>query len=120
MIEPWVTRWSRLIYTRLHHEPFRPEADEWSFPPGGPLSGANGALPYILFQRDRDVFEREFPRWTIERLQPFMPLRYLVSGGVSMRSLVPGFSFAPIKAVERLLGPKMAMFAHVVLRRSGS
>ena len=25
MIEPWVTSWSRLIYTKLHHEPFRPD-----------------------------------------------------------------------------------------------
>jgi SAM-dependent methyltransferase len=52
MIEPWVTPWSRLIYTRLHHEPFNPEANEWEFPTSGPLSGANGALPYILFDRD--------------------------------------------------------------------
>lgn len=38
MIEPWVTSWSRLIYTRLHHEPFCPEANEWEFPSTGPLS----------------------------------------------------------------------------------
>jgi ubiquinone/menaquinone biosynthesis C-methylase UbiE len=25
MIEPWVTPWSRFVYGRLHHEPFRPE-----------------------------------------------------------------------------------------------
>src|SRR5262249_31802772 len=25
MIEPWVTPWSRFVYTRLHHEPFQPE-----------------------------------------------------------------------------------------------
>ncbi|HEY4590390.1 MAG TPA: class I SAM-dependent methyltransferase [Thermoanaerobaculia bacterium] len=29
MIEPWVTSWSRWVYTRLHHEPFLPEAREW-------------------------------------------------------------------------------------------
>jgi SAM-dependent methyltransferase len=23
MIEPWVTSWSRLVYSKLHHEPFR-------------------------------------------------------------------------------------------------
>jgi SAM-dependent methyltransferase len=26
MIEPWVSPWSRLVYTKLHHEPFRPDA----------------------------------------------------------------------------------------------
>src|SRR4051812_34430393 len=46
MSEPWVTPFSRLIYTRLHHEPFRPDAPDWSFPSTGPLSGANGALPW--------------------------------------------------------------------------
>jgi SAM-dependent methyltransferase len=32
MIEPWVTPWSRLVYSKLHHEPFQPEAVEWTFP----------------------------------------------------------------------------------------
>src|SRR5262249_24974746 len=31
MLEPWNTPWSRLIYTRLHHEPFDPSAAEWGF-----------------------------------------------------------------------------------------
>jgi hypothetical protein len=61
MIEPWVTPWSRLVYTRMHHEPFVPAAAQWEFLTTGPLSGANGALPYILFSRDRAQFELEFP-----------------------------------------------------------
>ncbi len=28
MIEPLVSAWSSLVYTRQHHEPFEPEADE--------------------------------------------------------------------------------------------
>src|SRR5439155_19313772 len=100
MIEPWVTPWSKLVYTRLHHEPFRPDATEWEFPSTGPLSGANGALPWIVFHRDRGVFQRDFPQWQIERVDPIMPLRYLLSGGVSMRSLVPSMMFRPIAAIE--------------------
>src|SRR4029453_1570325 len=61
MVESWVTTWSRLVYKRLHHEPFRPETNEWEFPQAGPLSSANGALPWVVFERDRDRFEREFP-----------------------------------------------------------
>ncbi|HEY0514880.1 MAG TPA: class I SAM-dependent methyltransferase, partial [Thermoanaerobaculia bacterium] len=61
MVEPWVTPWSTLVYTRLHHEPFDPAATEWELAGGGPLSAANGALPWILFQRDRERFEREAP-----------------------------------------------------------
>ena len=120
MIEPWVSAWSKLIYTRLHHEPFRPEADQWEFPPAGPLSGANGALPWIVFRRDRGQFEREFPQWRVETVKPFMPLRYLVSGGVSMRSLMPGWSTPLWRLAEAALSPtrdRTAMFVHVVLRR---
>lgn len=120
MIEPWVTPWSRLVYTCLHHEPFDPEAKEWGFPPSGPLSGANGALPYILFARDRAQFEREFPMWQIQKIKPIMPFCYLVSGGVSMRSLMPGWSFRCWRALENLLQPfmtKIAMFAYVELQR---
>lgn len=121
MIEPWVSAWSRVVYGRLHHEPFRPDAASWEFPASGPLSGANGALPWILFERDRGVFEAEFPQWRIERIEQFMPLRYLVSGGVSMRSLSPGWSHGLWRGIEAALRPArraLAMFAHIVLRRT--
>ncbi len=122
MIEPWVTPWSRLVYTRMHHEPFVPAAAQWEFPASGPLSGANGALPYILFARDRAQFEREFPMWRIRTVEPTMPFRYLVSGGVSMRSLMPGWSFGGWRRFENILRPimgELAMFAHIVLQKRG-
>src|SRR5437773_3447939 len=94
MIEPWVTHWSRFVYTRLHHEPFEPLSLSWELPTSGPLSGANGALPWIIFARDRLKFDQEFPNWRIEAIKPIMPFRYLLSGGVSLRCLVPAWSFA--------------------------
>jgi SAM-dependent methyltransferase len=122
MIEPWVTTWSQLVYSRLHHEPFRPEAREWEFPDTGPLSSANGALPWIVFVRDRASFEHEFPGLRIETITPLMPFRYLVSGGVSLRTLMPAWSYAGWSRVEASLTPLMhrwAMFAFIVLRRDG-
>jgi SAM-dependent methyltransferase len=120
MIEPWVTPWSRWVYTRLHHEPFLPEAREWEIAAGGPLSSANGALPWILFVRDRERFERTAPEWQIRAIEPLMPFRYLVSGGISLRSLVPAASFPLWRGLERALHPwrgQLAMFARVVLER---
>jgi SAM-dependent methyltransferase len=120
MIEPWVTPWSRLIYTRLHDEPFLPEAEQWEPPGGGPLSGANGALPWILFHRDRERFEREQPHWHIRSVGPIMPFCYLVSGGISLRGVTPAATFPLWRGLERALGPlqnRLAMFAHVVLER---
>jgi len=120
MIEPWVTPWSRWVYTHLHHEPFDPDAAHWRFPSSGPLSGANGALPWMVFQRDAERFHREHPNWVLERLEPMMPFRYLVSGGVSRRCFMPGWSTPPWRALERLFAPwmlRVAMFAFIVLRR---
>lgn len=120
MIEPWVSTWSRPIYTRLHHEPFDPDAKDWTFPDSGPLSGANGALPWIIFQRDRKKLESEFPELEIQVVRPFMPLRYLVSGGVSMRPLMPAVTFPLWRGLESVLctwPQHWSMFAFVQLTR---
>ena len=29
LVEPWVTTWSRWVYTRFHHEPFEPQSADW-------------------------------------------------------------------------------------------
>jgi hypothetical protein len=118
MVEPWVTSWSRFIYRRFHHEPFEPDAQSWEFPSSGPLSGANGALPWIVFDRDRATLAREFPDLAVREVQPLMPLAYLWSGGVGMRSLMPGFAYAPWRGLERACPPierAAAMFALVVV-----
>lgn len=120
MVEPWVTPWSRFVYTRLHHEPFQPETPSWELLAAGPLSGANGALPWIIFERDRLKFEQEFRYWHIELIKPIMPFRYLISGGISLRSLAPGWSFRVCRYMENALGcwsNQLAMFAYIVLRR---
>ncbi len=120
MVEPWVTSWSRMIYTRLHHEPFRPDSAEWEFARSGPLSGANIALPWIIFQRDRKRFESRFPQWRLGSIKPMMPFSYIVSGGVSLRSLSPGWSYGLWRKLEHALHPlmpRLAMFAQIVLHR---
>ncbi len=120
MIEPWVTPWSTFIYTKLHHEPFRLNADQWEFPATGPLSGANGALPWIIFHRDRQQFESEFPEFQIEIIRPIMPFRYLLSGGVSLRGLTPAWTFHLWSEIEEALDDqrdRLAMFAIICLRR---
>ena len=117
MIEPWVTAWSRFVYARMHHEPFRPDAKDWAFPSTGPLSGANGALPWIVFVRDRRTFESEFPQFSIEQIRPIMSLRYLLSGGVALRSLAPGLSNGLWRRVEAPMDANWGMFAEVSLVR---
>ncbi len=121
MVEPWVTPWSSLVYRNLHHEPFRPDATEWEFPSEGPLTGANSALTWIIFERDRKEFESEFPRLHICSLQPVMPFLYLLSGGISFRSLMPGWSYDIWRNIEKGLRPcisKIAMFTYITIERT--
>jgi len=118
MIEPWRTRWSDFVYKHLHHEPFEPEAAEWRLPPGGPLSSANDALPWIVFTRDRARFNRSYPDLQIVSIEPLMPISYLASGGVSMRALLPGSTYRAFRAFEsRVLREHGAMFALIEVRR---
>jgi SAM-dependent methyltransferase len=118
MLEPWTTPWSRFVYSKLHHEPFEPTATHWQFQSAGPLSSANGALPWIVFARDRARFAVDFPALELSAIRPVMPLRYLLSGGVSMRALVPAWSFGPLRAIEEAWPPATrvtAMFAHITV-----
>jgi len=118
MIEPWNTVWSRIIYKNLHHEPFDTGVRNWDFPETGPLSGANSALPWIVFERDRELFDKKFPRWHLVDITLHTPFRYLFSGGVSFRSMMPDKLFSFWRRVEGKLDPWMktlAMFARIVL-----
>jgi len=120
MVEPWVSAWSKKIYKYLHHEPLDWMADQWEFLTSGPVSGANQALPWIVFQRDRMSFEKEFPRLSIVKIQPMMPFRYILSGGVSSWIGLPGFLYQPVKIFEKLFCQGMdhwAMFALVVIEK---
>jgi len=121
MNEPWVTPWSRLVYSYLHHEPFQPDAPTWNIPDGGPLSSANGALPWIIFERDRSLFTQRFPEWHIRKISLHTPFLYLFSGGVAMRTLLPGWSFSFWRRLEDMLSPwsaRLSMFALIILQRT--
>jgi hypothetical protein len=102
MIEPAGSIWGRFIYKKFHHEPFDEKSD-WKIPDTGPMSGANGALPWIVFERDASVFSSRFPDLRIEKISYHTPLRYLISGGVSFRSLVPAWSFGFFSWLDKFL-----------------
>jgi SAM-dependent methyltransferase len=92
MIEPANSLWGRFIYKNFHHEPFDVNAN-WEIPTSGPLSGANGALPWIVFKRDIRRFETDFSNLKLTEYKYHTPFRYLVSGGVSFKQLMPNFTY---------------------------
>jgi len=109
MIEPATTFFSKIIYTTIHHEPFNIKAN-WEIPSTGPLSGANGALPWIIFKRDIKKFNNLFPQLKLIKLSQHTPFSYLVSGGVSYKSIFPGWSFPFIHLLEKIMSPINSMF----------
>jgi SAM-dependent methyltransferase len=106
MIEPANSIWGRFIYKNFHHEPFIPNGD-WTIPVKGPLSGANGALPWIVFVRDNKIFKEKFPGLKIDSIEYLNPFTYLLSGGVSRRQLLPDFTYSAIRALDKML-PKIS------------
>jgi SAM-dependent methyltransferase len=104
MIEPANTIWGRFIYQHFHPATFDPKA-EWKFESKGPLSTANGALPWIVFHRDNNIFTKKFPELEIIKTRFHTPLRYLISGGFTLRQLAPTWSYTIVKWLEFLLWP---------------
>jgi SAM-dependent methyltransferase len=120
MIEPANTLWARFIYKNFHHELFDPEA-QWQLKEQGPVSHGNGAMPWIIFSRDRPIFEKEFPQLRIVGIRNHTPLRYLLSGGLTFRQLVPPFTYPVIKAIEYILSPAnnlLGMFQTIELEKT--
>ncbi len=120
MIEPANTCWSRFIYKNFHHELFDPQANWALAGKQNPLSQGNGALPWIIFTRDRQIFEKEFPSLRIVSIRNHTPLRYLLSGGLTLRQLVPSFTYPAVKVIEYVLSPMMdllGMFQTIELEK---
>jgi SAM-dependent methyltransferase len=118
MIEPANTNFSRFIFQKFHHENFDPDSASWSFPTSGPLSGANGALPWIIFTRDYDKFKGQFFSFSKEKIKHHTPFAYLISGGLTFKSPLPGWLFRPFRWLEALLSPfnnYLAMFQTIVV-----
>jgi len=111
----WLAHW---ILKYAHHEAYDPAASEWSFPSSGPLSGANGALAWIVFFRDRARFQQQFPQLRIERIDRHTPLRYWLSGGLKSWSLIPDSCWSFACSMDSLLlkcSPKWASFMNIEL-----
>jgi SAM-dependent methyltransferase len=91
------------ILERLHHEPFCPHARDWRFDSTGPLSGANGALAWIVFVRDRVKFEQEFPELHLVEYRPVTPLLYWLAGGLKSWCLLPSSAYGIAHGIDRAL-----------------
>jgi len=120
MIEPWVSRWSKMAFSMIDHELMDADTKSWQFNSTGPLSGSNQALPWIVFNRDREKFCSDYPSLQIVKIQPMMPIRYILSGGLSKWFSLPEFLYPLVKKTETMFNKHMdnwGMFALIVLEK---
>lgn len=96
----WVTY---PLYKFLHHEPMAPKASKWEFESTGPLSDANAALAWIVFERDRKIFETLYPNLRINKIQHHSPIRYWITGGMKNWTLMPNWSYSGFKLFDGML-----------------
>jgi SAM-dependent methyltransferase len=119
MVEPWNSKWSYFIYKYIHHEDFNPHTNSWSFDSSGPLSGANGALPWIVFERDIEIFRHKYPEFILNRIDKFMPFSYILSGGLSYNYSFPHKLYKFIRTIEnKIFNNKFSMFCFICLKYS--
>lgn len=106
LIEPYYGPVASKMYKNLFDtETFDPQQENWESESGYML-GANQALSYIVFVRDKVKLEAEFPNLEIITTKVMNNyLRYLISGGLNFRSLLPSFMSPIIKFIEFVLQP---------------
>ena len=121
LLEPYYGPAASFMYRRLFRtEGFDKAYPAWETPLAGPMNGANQALSYIVFVRDREQFAARFPALQIVHQQPVDSyLRYLVSGGLNFRQLLPDPFIPLLRQIERSLAPLQRWLAlhHVVVLR---
>lgn len=119
MLDPYYGPFAQFLYKRLFKtEGFDKKFPSWQTPLTAPLYGANQALSYIVFVRDRIEFERKYPSLKIIHTQTVGNyLKYLLSGGLNFRQILPDGATTAISFFERILSPLNSIFAlhHIVV-----
>ncbi len=121
LIEPYHGPVASLLFKRLFaSEGFDKRMPGWRSEASGPMSGANQALSYVVFERDRSQFDRQFPGLELVHAEPLgNALRYLLSGGLNFRQLVPDLAIPVLRGIETLAAPARRWWSlhHVVVLR---
>jgi SAM-dependent methyltransferase len=121
MIEPHRSRVGRLFHRHCHRERWDEAPPRWQQAGGGRAVEANNALPWIIFWRDRALFEARFPELRVRSRTPRTLLGFLLSGGFTWRRLAPAAAFPLVSWADRQLARApgvFPMFQTIVLERS--
>lgn len=121
LLEPHHGPMASFLFKRLFStEGYDKDYPSWETPATGPMNGANQALSYIVFERDRVEFENRHPGLSIVHQETCGNyLHYLLSGGLNFRQLCPDWGSPALDAASWLLSPFERWIAlhHVVVLR---
>ena len=119
VLEPYYGPLASFLYKRLFKtEGFDKKFPKWETPADGPMHGANQALSYIVFVRDREIFEEKFPNLEIVHQEVCKNhLKYLISGGLNFNQLLPNFMGPVIEFFQWVSSPfnRWTALHHVVV-----
>src|SRR6185295_17260455 len=107
LLEPYHGPFASFLFKRLFAtEGYDKSYSSWDTPATGPMNGANQALSYIVFRRDRAEFERRYPRLKIVHEEPCRNyIKYLLSGGLNFRQLWPDRGVPVVNLTQAALRP---------------
>jgi SAM-dependent methyltransferase len=120
MIEVAHTPFARFFFKNFHHEPYDDAPKEWTFDQHDPMMDCNQALTWMIFVRDRALFDQRHPGFIVEKLELLPWLAYFSSGGVTSRYLIPKFLEGLLIGADRCLKPLQPLFSlhwHICLRK---
>lgn len=121
LLEPYHGPFATFLFRRLFKtEGFDKDFPAWETPATGPMNGANQALSYIVFVRDRKEFERKHPTLKIVHQELCgNHLKYLLSGGLNFRQLLPDWTSPAVNFLQQLSSPlnRWTSLHHIVVIR---
>jgi SAM-dependent methyltransferase len=106
LVEPAITLISGFFYRNFHSEPVIMSVDPLM---DGPLNphrqpfDANQAIPTLIFEYQRNEFEKKFPNFKIVDLQYLSLIAYPLSGGFKSWCLIPNCFVNQILKLEKIL-----------------
>jgi SAM-dependent methyltransferase len=106
LVEPWITPFSYLVYRYMHQEDCF-----LSWQPGDTLGNdkdpfeANGAQPFLVFQRHWQRVEPSVPSLRVRQIERFSLFAYLLSFGFKPLNLLPAPFYPVVSSMERLSQP---------------
>lgn len=113
MIEPYYNFLSNILYKNISkNEFFDMNQSSWKQQEAKAMSGANQALAHNIFIRDKTLFTNKYKNFEIVEVKPLNNyLRYILSGGLNFKQLIPNSLTFVLKTIEFILKPFNKFFS---------